>query len=129
MPAISRIRLALFILPILTISQPSTPRLHSHSRWLLLTLRNELLDHFTEPFDASRIVDLLPEHHGGGGDAYDFSIENLVADAQQVALVVGAVHHGDESLRAGLDHALQLDLVDQESRRSGRALARLQFRR
>src|SRR5262249_19712443 len=111
-------------------SSPSHgPPHHLHSPSLLLGFRNELLDDFAESLDARWIVDLLPEHHGGGGDANDFSIKNFVAHVDEIPFVVRTIDHGDQTLLAGLDHALQLDFIDQEPRRSRRALARLQLRR
>src|SRR5204862_2337448 len=103
---------------------PSHSPPHHHHSLLLLDFRDELLDDLAEPLDAGRIVDLLPENHGGGGDAYDFSVENFVAHMDEIAFVVRTIDHGDQALLAGLDHALQLDLVDEEARRSPRPLPR-----
>src|SRR5437867_4666815 len=99
------------------------------STLFLLRFGGQILDHFAETFDSGRVVDLLPEYHGGGCNPNDLAVENLVSHLDEIALVVRPIDHGNEPLLFRLDDALQLDFVDEESRRSGRPLAGLQFRR
>ena len=74
-----RIRLALLIFPTLTISQPST-HVACTQHLFLLSLGGKIFDDFTETFDSGRVVDILPEHYGGGRNTNDFAVENLVSD-------------------------------------------------
>src|SRR2546428_1932539 len=94
-----------------------------------LSLRGKILDHFAETFDSSRVVDLLPENNGGGRNADDFTVENFVTNSDEISLVVGPIDHRDQTLLLGSHDALQLDFVDQESRRSRQPRAGLKLRR
>src|SRR5581483_3751888 len=98
------------------------------STLFLLSLGGKIFDHFAKTFDPGRVVDLLPEHHGGGRNANDFTVEYLVSYFDQIALVVRAVDHRQQALLLGHDQPLELDFVDGESRRSGRPLFRLDLR-
>src|SRR5207248_11550582 len=121
--AISRIRLALLIFPTFTISQPST-HVACTQPLFLLSLGGKIFNHFAETFDSGWIVDLLPENHGGGRDANDFAVENFVSNLEKVTSVIGTIDHPDQTLLLRADDTLKLDFVDEESRRSGRTLAR-----
>src|SRR5260370_20271340 len=82
-----RTRLVLAILLTFTISQPSTQPSTCHPDPSLLHGRlgrgGQLFDHFAEPLDSSRIVDLLPERDGGRGNADHLAVEDLVAYANE----------------------------------------------
>src|SRR5687767_9351647 len=93
-----------------------------------LARRCQILDHLTVPLDSSRIVDLHPENHGGGGNSNDFAIEDLVTNTDEVSLVIRPADHADGTLLC-LNDSLQLHLIDEESWNSGRTLARLNLGR
>src|SRR5205814_3932883 len=92
--AISRICLALVILPTFTISQPSTP-CTNQKLFFLARFWCEILHNLAVTLDSSRVVDLLPENHGGGRNANDLAIENFFADPDEMRLVVRAGDHAD----------------------------------
>src|SRR5438067_9715934 len=124
--AISTTCLALVILPTFTISQPSTP--FTNQQLLLRRLWREILDDLAVTLDSSRVVDLLPEYHGGGRYANDLPIENFVSHSDEMPLVVRTDDHRHE-LQFAAEDAGEFDLVDEESRHARRTLSRLQPRR
>src|SRR5436305_3492004 len=107
-PAVSRSTLAnstirfLLIRPTFTITQPSRAPLPALPRSRFLRFGGKVLDHFAEPFDASRIVHFLPEDHGARVHPDHFAVQNFLADLHQIAFVVGTVDHGHEPLLARL---------------------------
>src|SRR5437588_13007976 len=106
MLAISRIRLALLILPTFTISQPShAPGRTPSTLWLLLCFGGKVLHHLTESFNARRIVHFLTEDDRRRRHANHFAVQHLVADFDEVTLVVRAVHHRHQALLPRPDDA------------------------
>src|SRR5512140_1958077 len=108
--------------------QPSpshSPPTHPlHTQLFLARFGRDVFHDFAVALDSRRVVDLLPEYDGGVCYADHFTVEDLVPDADEISLVVRCVDHRHEAgLR--LEHALELELVDEESGDSRRALSRL----
>src|SRR5262245_45378887 len=80
----------------------------------LLDRRVELLGHFSERLHALWIVDVLSKDHFVRADAYDLSVVEQVARADEITLVVGRPDLGDvPGLR--LPDPVDDEVVDRDS--------------
>src|SRR5512132_945800 len=104
----------------------AAPYLHCGALFLL-SLGRQVLHHLAVPLDPRRVVHFLTEDDRRGGNANDLAVEDFVSYPDQISLVVRSVDHGNETLLRAND-TLELHLIDEESRDSGRTLPRLDFR-
>src|SRR5512146_1947294 len=75
----------------------SLPTHPLHTQLFLRRFWRKVLDHLAIPLDSRRIVYFLSEDNGRLRNADDFTVEDLVAYADEVTLVVGCIHHRDET--------------------------------
>src|SRR6202162_4705798 len=86
-----------------------------------LDRRIQLLRDIPKRFHTLRVVQVLAEDYFVWPDPQDLSVEELVARAEEVALVVRAPDLGDVS-GACSPEPLENDIIDRDPRGSGRAL-------